>query len=166
MATAFALNHIVVVTSSPPGLTAVLVTLRALPALLMTRLLGARESQKPTTPLRALKGRWQRAAGWVREGMVTGLAPLLDRRPTCPHSPRWVTPRAQAPPRRTPPEVVFQNLWRILRRELSTLAARRFQSTSSAATVSIFQNLLPQGTKLHLRRVSCAGNGLMGGVNE
>src|SRR5512133_678865 len=48
MATAFALNHLVVVTSSPPGLTAVLVPLRALPALLMTRLLGARESQKPT----------------------------------------------------------------------------------------------------------------------
>src|SRR4029453_5397897 len=96
MATAFALNHIVGVTSSPAGLTAVLVTRRALPALLMTRPLGARESQKPP-PLWALKGRWQRAAGWVREGMVTGLArPLLDRRPTCPHSPRWV--HSKSPP--------------------------------------------------------------------
>jgi hypothetical protein len=34
--------------------------------------------------------------------------------------------------------VVFRNLRRILRRELRTLAARRFRGTGSAATVSIF----------------------------
>jgi hypothetical protein len=75
------------------------------------------------------------------------------------------TPRAQAPPRRTPPKVVLRNLRRILRRELST-PAQRFRDTGSAATVSVFYNLLPQRTKLLFASGSCAGDGLMGGVNE
>jgi hypothetical protein len=76
------------------------------------------------------------------------------------------TPRAYGAPRRTPPKVVFRNLRRILRRELSTLAARRFRDTNSAATVSIFLEPVAATHKTPLRRVSCAGNSLMGTVNE
>ena len=79
--------------------------------------------------------------------------------------PAGFTPRTQGPPRRTPPKVVFRNLRRILRRELST-PAQRFRDTSSAATVSIFLEPVAATHKIPLRRVSCAGNGLMGTVNE
>ncbi len=76
-------------------------------------------------------------------------------------------PRAQASPRRTPPKVVYRNLRRILRRELDTLAARRFRGTSSAATVSIFlEPVAGIAQDTFCVGELCARNGLMGVINE
>jgi hypothetical protein len=79
----------------------------------------------------------------------------------------WVHSKSLKHPRRTPPKVVFRKSRRILRRELSTLAARRFSRHKFGRNrVDLIRTCYRHCTELLLRRVSCAGNGLMGGVNE
>jgi hypothetical protein len=84
-----------------------------------------------------------------------------------PHSPRWVHSKS---PRTSPSNASQGGI-----PELTEDPAPRIKHTGGPAfsrhkfgrnRVDLFRTCCRQRTKLLLRRVSCAGNGLMGGVNE